>query len=203
MTNQMDPLERRLITELARQLDAAVAPFDAAAIARAATGRRRGSVLRITAVSAVFVLVVVTAIAAVDGLSGFLGLPGSPPLVASSTPDAASPTPTIHQELILDITNNRDEPLVLRVVPGLLQITGPPAPEDVGQGEGSEVAGGERATIRLAMTGEEWTVTVNGSPMIRSDEHGYIAGGWTAGRMVVDQDEAYMELDRPEAAPSN
>jgi hypothetical protein len=124
-------------------------------------------------------------------------------LWAVSACTVVPPAPTIHQELILDITNNRDEPLVVRVVPGLLQIAGPPPPGDNGQGEGSSVAGRERDTIRLAMTTDEWTVTVNGSPMIRSDEHDYIPGGWTAGRMVVDQDEATMELDRPEAAPSD
>lgn len=124
-------------------------------------------------------------------------------LAVAAACTVAPPAPTVHQELILDIANNRDEPLVVRVVPRLLQITGPPVPEDTGQGDGSEVAGGERHTIRLAMTTDDWTVTVNGSAMIRSDEHDFIPGGWTAGRIVVDPEEATMELDRAQPAPSN
>jgi len=48
-----------------------------------------------------------------------------------------------------------------------------------------------------------WTITMNGSAMIRSDEHDFIPGGWTAGRIVVDRDEATGEWERPQPAPSN
>jgi len=89
VTNQVDPLERRIITELPRQLDQAVGPFDAAAIARAATTRGRPSVLRITAVTAVVAIAAITAVVAVEGLSGALRLPGSP-LAASSTPQEST-----------------------------------------------------------------------------------------------------------------
>jgi hypothetical protein len=108
-------------------------------------------------------------------------------------------------EIILTVTNNRAEPLIIRVVPRLLQITGPPAPDDMGegQGEGSEVASGETRTLRLAMTAVDWTITMNGSAMVRSDEHDFIPGGWIAGRIVVDRDEATGEWERPQPAPSN
>lgn len=89
MTNQIDPLERRMITELPRQLDQAVGPFDAAAIARAATTRGRPSVLRITAVTAVVAVATITAVVAVEGLSGALRQPGSP-LAPSSTPQEST-----------------------------------------------------------------------------------------------------------------
>jgi hypothetical protein len=74
-----------MITELPRQLDQAVGPFDAAAIARVATSRGRPSVLRITAVTAVVAIAAISAVVAVDGLSGAMRQPGSP-LAPSSTP---------------------------------------------------------------------------------------------------------------------
>jgi hypothetical protein len=128
-------------------------------------------------------------------------------LVTVSACSAVQPPvePAAHHEVILNVTNNRDEPLIIRVVPRLLQITGPPAPDDMGQGqgEGSEVAGSERRTLRLAMTTDDWTITVNGSAMIRSDEHDFTPGGWTAGAIVVDRDDATGEMERSQPAPSN
>lgn len=113
--------------------------------------------------------------------------------------------PAALHEVILTVTNNRDEPLIIRVVPRLLQITGPPAPDDMGQGqgEGSKVASGETRTLRLAMTADDWTITMNGSAMIRSDEHDFIPGGWAAGRIVVDRDEATGEWEKSQPAPAN
>lgn len=90
MTNQIDPVERRIITDLPRQLDQAVGPFDAAAIARAATTRGRPSVLRITAVTAVVTIAAITAVVAVEGLSGALRQSGSP-LEPSPTPEESTP----------------------------------------------------------------------------------------------------------------
>ena len=124
-------------------------------------------------------------------------------LLALSACSIAPPAPTITQEVILDISNNRGEPVVVRVVPRLLQITGPPAPEDTGAAGGSEVAAGERRGVRVAITTDDWTITVNGSAMIRSDEHEFVPGGWTVGRLVVDADEATMELLPSEPLPSN
>ena len=128
-------------------------------------------------------------------------------LVSVSACSAVQPPvePAAHHEIILTVTNNRDEPLIIRVVPRLFRITGPPAPDDMGQdqGEGSEVAGGERRTLRLAMTTDDWTITVNGSAMIRSDEHDFIPGGWTAGELVVDHHEATGSMERSQPAPSN
>lgn len=97
MTNQIDPLERRMITEFPRQLDQAVGPFDAAAIARVATTRGRPSVLRITAVTAVVAIAAITAVVAVAGMSGALRQPGSP-LAPSATPqDSARPAVGLDQ----------------------------------------------------------------------------------------------------------
>jgi hypothetical protein len=97
VTNQIDPLERRMITELPRQLDQAVGLFDAAAIARAATTRGRPSVLRITAVTAVVAVAAIAAVVAVEGLSGSLRQPGSP-LAPSSTPqDSTRPAAGLDQ----------------------------------------------------------------------------------------------------------
>lgn len=96
MTNQIDPLERRIITELPRQLDLAVGPFDAAAIARVATTRGRPTVLRITAVTAVVAIAAIAAVVAVEGLSGAWRQPGSP-LAPSSTPRDSLPPAAIDQ----------------------------------------------------------------------------------------------------------
>jgi hypothetical protein len=115
----------------------------------------------------------------------------------------APPAPAVHHEVILDVTNNRDDAVIIRVVPRILQITGPPAQADTGQGDGSEVAAGERRTLRLPMTTIDWTITVNGSALIPSTDHDFIPGGWTAGRLVVNSEDATMELDRSEPAPSN
>jgi hypothetical protein len=90
VTNPIDPLERRMITELPRQLDQAVGPFDPAAIARVATTRGRPSVLRITVVTAVVAIAAITAVVAVEGLSGAMRQPGSP-LAPSSTPQDSTP----------------------------------------------------------------------------------------------------------------
>lgn len=54
------------------------------------------------------------------------------------------PPPAAHHEVILTVTNNRDEPLIIRVVPRLLQITGPPAPRDMGEGQGEGPQGPRR-----------------------------------------------------------
>ena len=117
----------------------------------------------------------------------------------------ALPPPAAHHEVILTVTNNRDEPLIVRVVPRLLQITGPPAPRDMGeaQGDGSKVPAGDSRTLRLPMTAGEWTITMNGSAMVRSDEHDVIPGGWTAGRIVVDRDGATGNWEKPQPAPSS
>ena len=112
------------------------------------------------------------------------------------------PPPAAHHEVILTVTNNRDEPLIIRVVPRLLQITGPPAPRDMGegQGEGPKVPGGESRTVRLPMTAGDWTITMNGSAMVRSDEHDFIPGGWTAARFVVNRDGATGEMGQSQSA---
>lgn len=89
MTNQIDPLERRMLTELPSQLDQAVRPFDAAAIARMATAEARPSVLRITAVTAAVALAAISAVVAVEGLSGVSRQPGSP-FAPSSTPQGSA-----------------------------------------------------------------------------------------------------------------
>ena len=89
MTEFSDPLERRMSTDLPCQLDQAVEPFDAQAIARVATTRDRPSVLRMTAVTAVVAIAAVTAVVAIQGLSGGMRGPGS--LAPSGTP---SPTST-------------------------------------------------------------------------------------------------------------
>ena len=93
MTNLPDPLEKRMITDLPYQLDQAVGPFDAAAIARVATGEGRPSILRITAATAVLAIATVTAVVAVEALSGARDhlAPGASPS-PTSTP-AASPQP--------------------------------------------------------------------------------------------------------------
>ncbi|HYN50815.1 MAG TPA: hypothetical protein VES62_07800 [Thermoleophilaceae bacterium] len=97
MTNQIDPLERRMITELPRQLDQAVRPFDAAAIARVATTRSRPSVLRITTVTAVVAIAAITAVVAVEGLSGSLRQPGSPGAPSSTPQDSTRPAAALDQ----------------------------------------------------------------------------------------------------------
>lgn len=92
MTNLPDPLETRMITDLPRQLDVAVRPFDAAAIAREATGGGRPSVMRIIGVTAVVAIAAVSAVVAVEALSGArnqLGAPGETPSPTSAP--AASP----------------------------------------------------------------------------------------------------------------
>ena len=93
MTNLPDPLEKRMITDLPYQLDQAVGPFDAAAIARVATREGRPSILRITAATAVLAIATVTAVVAVEALSGARDhlAPGASPS-PTSTP-AASPQP--------------------------------------------------------------------------------------------------------------
>ena len=116
---------------------------------------------------------------------------------------ACSPAPTVRHEVVLDVTNNREDPVIVRVVPRILEQGGVPRQVDTGADDGSEVAPRERRTLRLPMTSGEWTITVNGDPIIRSTDHEFIEGGWTAGRIVIDPEEATMELERSEAAPSN
>lgn len=89
MTNQIDPLERRMSTELPRQLDRAVRPFDAAAIAESAITPGRPSILRMSAVAAVIAIAAITAVVAVEGLSGAWRQPGSP-FGSTSTPHATA-----------------------------------------------------------------------------------------------------------------
>lgn len=95
MTNQLDPLERRLIADLPRQLDAAVRPFDPADVAGTAITRRT-SILRAVAVTAVVAFAALTTIAAVEGLGGIVQQPGDPP-APSPTPRASGPPAGLHQ----------------------------------------------------------------------------------------------------------
>jgi len=124
-------------------------------------------------------------------------------LFTTSACTVAPPAPAVRHEVILDVTNNRDDPVIVRVVPRILEQGGVPGRVDTGAGDGSEVAPMQRRTLRLPMTSEEWTITVNGDPIIRSSDHDFVPGGWTAGRLVVDPDEASLGLDRSEALPSN
>lgn len=89
MTNQIDPLERRMVAELPRQLDRAVRAFDAAAIAESATTPGRPSILRMSAVAAVIAIAAITSVVAVEGLSGAWRQPGSP-FDSTSTPHASA-----------------------------------------------------------------------------------------------------------------
>lgn len=120
-------------------------------------------------------------------------------LFALSACTVVPPAPAVRHEVILDVTNNREDPVIVRVVPGLLEQGGPPGRADTGTGDGSEVPPTERRTLRLPMTSEDWTITVNGAPLIRSTDHDFIPGGWTAGRLVVEPEKAVLELDRSEA----
>ena len=114
------------------------------------------------------------------------------------------PAPTVAHELILDITNNRDAAVVVRVVPEILEGVGLPPPGDEGRGEGSQqVEPRSRQTLRLPIPSDEWTLTVNGRPFLRSTDHEFIPGGWTAGHIVVDSEEATSELERSQPVPSN
>jgi len=110
--------------------------------------------------------------------------------------------PAVEHEVILDVTNNRDDPVIVRVVPRILEQGGVPGRVDTGVGDGSRVEAGQRQTLRLPMTSGRWMITVNGDPIILSTDHAFIAGGWTAGRLVVDPEEAFLELDRSEPGPS-
>lgn len=116
---------------------------------------------------------------------------------------ASAPIQPLHQELILDITNNRDAALVIRIVPQILEGVGVPAPEDAGAGDGSlRVEPQSRRTLRIPATSELWTLTINGTPFLRSTDHEFVAGGWTGGRIVVDPEGATSELEASEALPS-
>jgi hypothetical protein len=129
------------------------------------------------------------------------GLLGVLLILSACTP---APAPAARHELILDITNNREAAVVVRIVPQILDGVGVPAQEDAGVGDGSlRVEPQARRTLRLPVTSESWTLTLNGTPFLRSTDHEFIPGGWTAGRIVVDPEEATSELERSQAAPSN
>lgn len=125
-------------------------------------------------------------------------------LFALSACTVAPPDPKVHHELILDITNNRNAAVVVRIVPQILEGVGLPPAEDEGGGDGSrQVEPQARQTLRLPITSEQWTLTVNGRPFLRSTDHEFIPGGWTAGHIVVDSEEVTSELERSQPAPSN
>lgn len=86
--NHVDPLEKRLITDLPRQLDGAIRPIDPAAIARAAA-QTRPSIMRITAATAVVAIVAVVGVVALQGLIGARGGLGGPGASESPTPSDA------------------------------------------------------------------------------------------------------------------
>ena len=90
MTHDSDPIERRMLTDLPRQLDGAVRRFDALAVAEEAMASGRPSVLRVVAATAVVVVAAVAAVVAVEGLSGGLPQPGGAPALTSS-PTASIP----------------------------------------------------------------------------------------------------------------
>jgi hypothetical protein len=91
VTDHLHPLEQRLISELPGELERAVRPFDAAAIAHDATVRGGPSVLRVTAVTAVVAAAAIATVVAIEGLALFGALPGGPP-PPSSTPSEPRPS---------------------------------------------------------------------------------------------------------------
>jgi len=122
-------------------------------------------------------------------------------LFALSACTVAPPAPTVTQELILDITNNRNAAVVVRIAPRILEGVGLPPADDEGVGDGTGVKPQARRTVRLPITSAQWTLTVNGRPMLRSTDHEFIPGGWTAGRFVFDSEGATSELERAQPAP--
>lgn len=66
MTEHPDPLERRMLTQLGRQLDSGVRPFDPAVIASRAVADSRPSALRVTAVAATIALATMVAVAVIQ-----------------------------------------------------------------------------------------------------------------------------------------
>jgi hypothetical protein len=97
-------------------------------------------------------------------------------------------------EVVLDIANNRDEPLVVRIAPEIVAGDRVASRSDAGVGEGHEVAAGERATLRLAVNSDRWTVTVNGVPAMFSSDPDVAQGGRTRARLVVDEDEQTLQV---------
>jgi hypothetical protein len=88
MMNPVDPLEKRLITDLPRQLDRAIRPIDPTAVARAAA-QTRPSIMRITAATAVVAIVAVVGVVALQGLISARGGLGAPGASESPTPSDA------------------------------------------------------------------------------------------------------------------
>ena len=128
-------------------------------------------------------------------------------LFALSACTVAPPGPAVHQELILDITNNRNAPVVLRIVPQILGgvgLPGLPPAQDEGGGDGSQqVEPHRQQTVHLSITSPQWTLTVNGRPFLRSTDHEFIPGGSTSGRIVVGPGEMTSELGVSQPAPSD
>lgn len=93
MTNLYDPLEERMISDLSGQLDQALRPFDAAAVARHAAGDGARSVLRIVGATAVVAIAAVTTIFALEAVTGArnqMGPDASGPATSSPTGSPAA-----------------------------------------------------------------------------------------------------------------
>lgn len=94
-------------------------------------------------------------------------------------------------------------PVVVRIVPEVLELGRVPLQMDEGDGDGYTIEARERRTVRLPVMSDGWSLTVNGSPLLRSSDHDFVSGGWTAGELVVDHHETSLELEASQPAPSN
>ncbi len=115
---------------------------------------------------------------------------------------ASACNPAARHEVSLDITNNRDEVLVVRIVPEIRPGEPIVGRTETGVGGGYEVAPGQSVTLPLAVMSDRWTVTVNGAPVIRSSDSDVGERGQTRARLAVDRDEQFLEVIPAEADSS-
>lgn len=107
----------------------------------------------------------------------------------------------VERTVVLDITNDRDEPIVVRMVPDI--VPGPPVANrrDTGTGAGFEIQPGEGQTLELRTSSDDWSVTVNGAPALRSSDRGARDSVRVRARLVVHRESQILEVLEFELQP--
>lgn len=98
------------------------------------------------------------------------------------------------REVIIDVTNERDAPVVVRIVPDILPGHPTAGPNDRGTGAGWVVGPGESVTVPLTVASDRWSVTVNGAPVIRSSDPEIFGEPRVRARLVVRRESQLLEV---------
>lgn len=104
----------------------------------------------------------------------------------------ASCSVPVPREAVIDITNSRDEAVIVRIEPEIVGVRPFRGGRDTGIGNGVIVDAGERRSA-LRTVSEVWTITVNGAAAVRSSDPD-VDDRRARARVVVNRTPLFVEV---------